>query len=53
MKNPTEDKRGSDRVFRLGGWFDKTHRLGSSRRSFATPTGKSSIIGFRIVRNVS
>lgn len=51
--NPTKDKKRFDRIFRLGGWYDSTYRSRLSRRSDAEPIGKSSIIGFRLVRNLS
>lgn len=49
MKNPINDKKGSSRVFRGGGWLDWDVRV-LPRYSIA-PTRRLSDLGFRIVRN--
>ena len=54
MNNPTKDKKGSDRVFRSGGfWINDPSLMRASSRDFNSfdPTYPYKGLGFRIVRN--
>ncbi len=51
MKNPTEDKKGSNRGLRGGYWLFYPLALRSAERGYLTPTYRNYTIGFRIVRN--
>jgi len=42
---------GSNRVYRGGGWSSSARYLRSAYRSYGTPSGRSSNLGFRLVRS--
>jgi formylglycine-generating enzyme required for sulfatase activity len=48
--DPTGPASGSYRVLRGGSWIDSAQTLRSASRSYATPSGRHSSIGFRLVR---
>lgn len=50
VTDPTGPKRGSDRILRGGGWSGRTRECRSAGRYNYTPDGRTSNLGFRLVR---
>lgn len=51
--DPAGPAAGSNRVFRGGCWTNFSRNLRSANRSYSTPTGRSSTVGFRLARSIS
>ena len=53
VTNPTGAASGSLRVFRGGGWDSGADGLRSADRLSFTPSGRYSVLGFRLVRSAN